>query len=520
MAELSDILSSKNPVFVKMGGDTGLWAKNERRLRGGYDIVDELFPWDYETKGQGEHKERQDRAVYVNFPARMTEKFVGHLSREAPRPGDAVSFGPLGEITPTPAGELTRADMLYRSVDGTGDYGTDWVSFFDGVQKRAMATGHRWLVVEMPAVPEESRGKQMTKADEDAGQRPYVVEYSPTKVPDWHYDNGVLQWLLVKYGVRVPKVEGGKFEAVEEERTTLYVRSGYTGLGTSFMLGGWFMYDAEDKLIDFGDWERTNGEIPAVPFFYDTDKTTFSRPATTQIGQIAVAHMNLGSAGDNDAIEGGIRRIWGLGIRPEEHEQVVKQVKAGSRFVSISTSSAEGRNPQIIDSASASANEAVESRMTRHEESAAFLAMDELRTGANTSGFARQMEFFNVKSPRLALMARHRSAAENAILRYAILRWGEMDTSSAFIKWKPDYDPSPVIKDVAEVFALLTEREINSTTLDTLLVKVVLEDKGLAVGEIGNQYQQIINEITADRVASRNTSDSEQAEVDPQLSSS
>jgi len=502
MSTLSDILSSKHPIFTEFGGDTGLWTKNERRLRGGEEIFDELFPWDYETRGMDEHKQRQDRAVYVNFPSRMTEKFVGHLSREAPRPGEAVSFGPLGEISINPVGELTRADMLYRSVDGTGDYGSDWVSFFDGVQKRAMATGHRWLVVEVPPVDAEA---SLTLADEEAGQRPYVVEYSPTKVPDWHYANGVLEYLIINYSTRVPTIEGAKFSVESEQRKIIYVKSGFDGLGTTFADGGWWLFDAKENLLGNGDWERTLGQIPAVPFFYEMDKVKFSRPAITQMGQIAVAHMNLGSAGDNDAIEGGIRRIWGLGIRPEEHEQVIKQVKAGSRFVSIPTSSAEGRNPQIIDSAQASANQAVESRMTRHEESAGFLAMDELRTGANTSGFARQVEFFNVKSPRLALMARHRSAAENAILRFSILRWGETDTSTAFIKWKPDFDPSPVIKDIAEVFSLLTERGIDSTTLDTLLIEAALTDKGLAVGKIGDEIETIKAEIAASRAVNVDT---------------
>lgn len=494
MSVLSDVLSSEHATYKKFGGDAGLWAKNERRLRGGEDIFEELFPWDYETKGTGAHKNRKDRAVYVNFPSRMAEKFVGHLSREAPRPGESVSFGPLGEISITPEGELTRADMLYRSADGTGNYGSDWVSFWDGAQKRAMATGHRWIITEVPSV---ELGVAQTLADEEAGQRPYLIEYSPTQVPDWHYDNGVLEYLRVQFASRTPTVKNGKFEAVDEQRNVLYVREGYQGLGGGFQGGGWWVFDGDEKLLDQGDWALTLGQIPAVPFFYEKDKDTFSRSGTTQIGQIAVAHMNLGSAGDNDAIEGGIRRMWGLGIQAEEHTQVVKQIKEGSRFVSIPGTSAEGRNPQIIDSASASANEAVESRMNRHESEAAFLSMDELRTGANTSGFARQMEFFNVKSPRLALMARHRSAAENAALRFCILRWGESDTSSAYIKWKPDYDPSPVIKDVSEIFTMLTERGVQSKTLDSLLVKLALEDKGLSLGEVGDEMETIKAEILA-----------------------
>jgi hypothetical protein len=495
MSILSDVLASKHPTFVKFGTATGLWAKNERRLKGGEDIFSELFAWDYETANTGNHADRKNRAVYTNFPSRMVEKFVGHLSREAPRVGEAVNFGPLGEINLTPSGELTRADRLYRSVDGTGDYGSDWVSYFDGVHKRAMATGHRWLVVEVPAAPEGER----TLADERAGQRPYVIEYSPTQVPDWHYDNGVLQYLRVMYSVRTPKVEGTKFEAVDAVRNVLYVKTGYEGLGSAFVGGGWWLYDEDEKLLGSGDWSRTGGDIPAVPFFYEADKTDFSRPAITQIGQVAVAHMNLDSAGDNDAIEGGMRRMWALGVRAEEHEQVVQQIKNGSRFISVPTSSAEGRNPQIIDSAQATANEAVESRMTRHEEQAAFLAMDELRTGANTSGFARQIEFFDVKSPRLALMARNRAAAENAILKFCILRWGETNLSDAHITWKADYDPSPVIRDIAEVFNLMTERKIESATLDTLLIEMALKDKGLATGEIGDEMDKITAEITASK---------------------
>lgn len=477
MSVVGSILGLQNPIYKRLGGTNGVWAKNERRLRGGTDIVDELFPWEFETDGEGHHKSRQDRAVYTNFPARMTEKFVGHLSREAPKIGEAVDFGPLGQVSVTRSAELTRADMLYQSADGTGNDGTDWVSFFDGVQKRAMATGHRWLVIE---VPMKKTGGSAYMSDEEAGLRPYIIEYSPTQVPDWHYQDGKLQYLIVKYSVRTPVLKKGSIDSVAQSRTMVYVRRGFEGFGEYYSTGGHWLYDENENLLSFGSNARTNGEIPAVPFFYEKDDEDFSRPALTQIGQIAVAHMNLDSAGDNDAIEGGMRRIYALGLRSEEHDVVKDQIDQGSRFVAVPSSAIDGRNPQIIDSAQATANDAIESRMKKKEQQAAFLAMDELRSGANTSGISRQIEWSDLKSPRLALMARNRAVAENMCLRYAIMRWGFTDTETAFIDWKFDFDIVPVIDDVKDLVDITMNMGVKSGTLFSSLIEIALGEKGFS----------------------------------------
>ena len=496
MAELPDFLKTKHPLFE---ANLERWKRNESRLQGGEAVRSELARFSFEQPGSENYKARRDAAYYVNLPARMMEKFVGALSREAPRPGKGLEFGTLGEVRELPAQPLTRAEQVYFNLDGTGSDGCSWTAFFDAVQRRAGATGHRWLLVDVPSVPEERRGS-LTLADEQRGQRPYVVEFSPTQVPNWHVERGTLMWLRIEVEERRPRMtagsggKDGKYTDKPETVHYLFVRSGYDVFGSKYSNGGWWKYDKEGTQMGTGDWTATAGEIPIVPLFYERSSETFSRGGLDALSALAVSMMNMNSAADHDAMVSGSRRIFALGVDGGAHKTVSSQIADGSLFIGVPAVGIEGKTPSLHDTGSASANAAIESRIEAKWKQAAFLAMDELKSGASASGLSRQVEFLDTKSPRLALMAREREAAENAALRFLQLRWGLK--ADGRVTWKTEFDLRPVVDEVRDLFSLMTEAGVSSPTLSSELVASAVKEKGLTAGT-GVDLEAIKEEMKA-----------------------
>jgi hypothetical protein len=471
---VEDILKNVHPVFTARKDE---WEEAERRLRGGRDIYDELakFHWEEGTeKGATHYESRKRKANYVNMARRMAEKLVGHLSREAPMPGKGLFTGTLGDIRPMDErdGSPTKAELLWHSIDRPYA-GQHWISFWDSAHINAMATGHRWIFCDTPAVTTLNR--PLTRADDLTILRPYLSELSPLSVPDWGDNIG--DYFRVVRKKRVVKAnDSGQLEAKTKETNLLLVRAGFDGFGDEYIGGGWWDYDEELNLLDHKPWQNTGGLVPFWPFFYQRDPDEFSRSGLTAIGQISVSHMNIDSAGDNDAMEGGQRRQFIIGISGPDHAKVVKQIDEGSRLAGI-PAQPDGRNPAMFDSAQVSAHEAIEKRLQRKEEYAAFIAMDELKAGTNASGLAREMEFWDVKSPRLAMMAREREDAENFGLRFMAMRWG--DKPDGKTEWPKDFDIRPVVEDIKEIIDIASLAGVSSPDLMAALVIQAAKERGL-----------------------------------------
>jgi len=476
MPIIDDILGSKHPIWEKWK-DT--WETIERRMEGGAAVFEEdLAPFDWETKqeaGKANFEIRKGEANYINFAKRMAEKFVGALSREAPQPGRGLDLEGLGDVED----KDSPAYHVLHSIDSAGNDGAHMVSFFDSVQKAAMGTGHRWLFVDLPKIDTVP-----SVADEEAGIRPYVVEFSPIDVPDWHYSDGRLMYARIEFDVRVPEVVEGEFKSETKKRHLLLVAEGWLGFGPEYEGGGWWLYDNDKKLVKEEDremhspWVSTEGEIPLVPFYYERHKKEFSRSGLMEILQVNVAHMNLDSAGDYDAIKSGSRRLYFVGADSTQHDKIREQHEAASQGISIPANPVTGKTPTIWDTGMVSANDAIEQRLAKKAEYAAFIAMDELTTGPGDSGVAREIDFWDTKSPRLALMARERGAGENGVFRYISMRWGK-DPSTVGVLWKEDYDIRPVADDIREVFEVFSEVGMSSPSASADLGVQLMTEKGL-----------------------------------------
>jgi len=476
MSLIEDILASEHPVYKNQRSD---WEMLERRMETGAAVIaKDLFPFEWETKqefGKAHFEQRKAEANYINFGKRMAEKFVGALSREAPQTGRGLDLDAFGD----PEDITSAAYHVIHSIDSAGNDGAHMVSFFDAVQRAAMTTGHRWLYVDIPQIDGIP-----SLADEEAGIRPYVVEYSPLSVPDWYYQDGRLMYARIKMESRAPRLVNGEFKADSEERSLLLVAEGWGGFGDEFGGGGWWMFDKDKKLVVDGEremrspWTSTAGEIPLVPFFYERHKKHFSRSGLFEILQVSVAHLNIDSAGDHDAIKSGSRRLYFVGADPTQHGKIKEQHEAGSQGISIPANPVTGKVPTIWDTGMSSANSGIEKRLERKAEYAAYIAMDELKLSPSASGVAREIQFWDTKSPRLALMARERGHGENAVLRFMAMRWGK-DPNAVRVTWKEDYDIKPVVDDIREVFEVFDLAGMSSPSASAELGVQTLREKGL-----------------------------------------
>lgn len=487
-----DFIKDQHPIYKDRLSE---WETNEKVFRGGRRVRELLQPFHWESNDQAHFDARKSMATFVTFPSRMAERFVGYLAGSAPVPGEGLDFGAMGAVRDL--GSLrqpfTQAEMLFYDVDREGSAMTAWMN---EQQKWSMVTGHRWLGVESPmASPDPVTGaaRTLTKADEQLGFRPYWVSFSPLQVPNWYYDEGMLKALVLSIRRRM-LAKDGAYSGKYTDLRLLYVAAGFEDLGERYAMGGFWFFDAEGLMVDArgvpvgseseqhqGDLTATAGEIPYTPLFYGMDRDDFSVSGTTEITGAALAWMNLYSAGLNDAIEGGGRSLYILGTDPTSFDKTAKVKQSGGRLIPVPAVKDGDRTtvPTIYDTASVSASSAITEMLERTREAAAIIASDELVRGPDTSGEARAIEFQDVKAPKLSIMAYHREAAENALLRWTEMRFGHASPQSG-TAWTKQFDVEDAVADWLEVFDAAFKAEVKSPTLQFLGISSMLKSKGLA----------------------------------------
>jgi hypothetical protein len=495
----------------------GAWERNERRLRGGEDVLDELMPFDHENIDGRSYLGRRAQATYVNFAEDYALTMVGHLRREAPTPGNGLSFGGLGEIRRERADQPTRAELLYYNASGRGNDGQQWDEFWLAAMFRAHATGHRWIFVEAPAT------RPGSLEDEIAGLRPYLIEYAPQDVTDWHYEGGRLAYAIIRHTVRRPRLVNGVLEANPEPEFTLLVATGYNGLGDDYRMGGWWRIDkdgeqARDDRPSHGNWDRTRGEIPMAPLFYQRDDGSrsmpaFSRPGTTELGQIAVSYMNLSSAADFDAIDAAASIQFLLNVDPDQFGVAADKLSEGSRWIPIpppksSTMGMGGGAGVSIEDASTGAVTAdvFDRRLSGKLAEAERAAAREQTSTPDSSGRSKEAGFGERKGPRLALMAGNLEECQNSILYFLELRWG-VAKPAAFVSWPREFDLSPLGDEARDMLELEELAGIRSPTVTARCLAIAVRDKRIIIDDA--ELKQVEAEYLA--AGQRREADAERA---------
>lgn len=504
MANKFEFVAQMHPVYDAW---RDRWRENERRMRGGDRVLCELARFEWEEE-KGDHiKRRRAEATYLNFPDMFATTIVGQMMRKAPKPYDegALFFGELGEVTENKSSGKTpsQADQIYYNVDGVGTESSQWDSFWARVMRWAMATGHRWIFIEgAPGVATEVK---LTKQDERNGKRPYLVHLSPLSVTNWHYEHGILHFAVIAFFKRNPTLsDTGRMEGNDPEIQYLVMtREGWQGFGSMFSKGGWWVVDDDmDTIKDKGNWDRTDGEIPLVPCFYERDSGevqkvfdtvggiaqtdgedtmhSMSRPATTELGNAAISYMNLSSAADYDAWDAASSTLFLLGVDVEAFNLAVSHMKKGNKVIPIPANRESSVAPEIHDGSTGTVvAEVFDSRLERKLIEVKHLAvLESTSTEEGASGIAQQANFKDSKAPRLSLLAAEMEQAQTLVIRFIEMRYGHANPQG-FTKWQRDYDLVQIFDAVNTMFALQKLAGVHSPTLTAQSLVAAARDKGL-----------------------------------------
>jgi hypothetical protein len=504
-----EFLDTKHPVFR---ANEALWLRNERRLRGGDDVLDELRKFDWET-ANGEHvTARRGEATYVNFPDIFATSMVGHLMGSAPQPGSGLSFGRMGDVT---LGENvtrpTEADLVYFNTDGVGNDGSLWDNFWTSAFKNAMGTGHRWIMAEAPP------DAPAFFSDVLGGARPYLVEHSPSVVTNWHYENGSLAFAILKLQRDILVIKDGAIQgqSPNDVWTLFMVREGYDLFGDGFSGGGWWWYDADKKIQnperDTGDWSKTDGQIPLFPLFYERDTGTkdhpnISRSAITELGQVAVSYMNLASAADYDAWDAGGSVNFLLGVTREAHNVAMDALAEGSKYVPLAPGPDTNIVPSVHDaSQGAVASEVFNARLETKRLESQQLASMEATSTPDSSGTSKRAGFGEIKAPRLALMASEIEQAQQMAVEFLEMRFGHAEPAG-HVSWPREFDLLELVDEIEQQFALEQLAGIKSATLGAKAMTLAAKERNLIADEaeedlVRTEYQASGSAAATEEVA-------------------
>lgn len=478
MAGSTDFLGAIHPIY-KASQDA--WEREERRMFGGDAVLEELFP--FLNENAISLVQRRAQAEYVNFPDIHASLLAGHLHSVAPMP----NFGSLGEVRSRDdlKGKATLAELIYYNADGIGNDGSQWDSYMLTQQLRAIALGHVWTLIEMPAVAQPG-ARAISKADVLAGARPYLVSYSPLDVPYWETSSGRLDCAIL----RVPVLPEGKaLWQVGDSEKGYYVltRAGFTGFGSEYEGGGWWVYTSEKKLTaNVGDWTTTLGQIPFVPLFGQVARGTEKFPAiskslTMELGQIAVSLMNRVSERDYDARDAAKSIKYILGVSPEAWAVIETAHAANAVLVPVpGTVDADGKvsTPTVYDGSSgAIAATVYETLIASTIAMAKEIMVRQVTSTPDSSGASKQAGFSEATSPLLAGLAARRETFENAVLTFIEYRAGSA-SPGAFVNWPKEFDLSPVLSKVERTLARERDAMLVAPTLRAELIERAATEDG------------------------------------------
>jgi hypothetical protein len=412
---------ARSPVFT---ANVSTWRANERRFRGGRSVAAELTPFDWEVKNKIAHyRHRQSKIVYENFPARYVEAITGHIIREDFK----VDWKELGD----PENQKDLAYYFQGAIDGTTKDASSLTAFVKEQIGWSIVTGHRFIMADAPRV-----GSQNLR-DVKAGRRGWLSGISPTVVPDFHYVDGGLAYMILRVPRRMPTVKNSlQFDSGENVHHILMVRQGFDGFGEEFIKGGWWEFNKKFDLADGGsakgDWAATGGEIPVSLLYYARDEydataetddtylgmidrtnlrdTTISRSGTEVLGHISSTLMDLTSAQVFDVLDSAKGIQWLLNVSKSAHTIAMKMIRDGSRWPALPppTNTGTGGAPaqQVVDSAmGAVPSERFDGLCNRLREIAIQNAMLEALGGLDASGISKSYTFQHREGAKLADMA-------------------------------------------------------------------------------------------------------------------
>ncbi len=486
-----DFLDSKHAIYTS---HEAAWKREERRLAGGDVVLDELIKFAYEDTSSFE--DRKKWARWLNFARIHTTILAGHLRRAAPTP----NFGQMGEVRTRVEleGKPSLAELFFYNCDGVGSDGSQLSAFMDGVEQRALATGFRWLMVEMPSQgtldairlragrqPREGGVRPITEEDVRQGFRPFLVEYSPLSVTNWRFRDGALVWAIIKIPVE-PAKDFDPSQAIGDG-SYLLVRAGYEGLGDEFREGGWWKYDVQKAVLDHATWDDTDGQIPMWLHLGEPGTGTWERPSigqssTMELGQISADLMNAQSEQRFNARQAAKSINYFLGIDKESHDKVVVQLRDGSMSVGVLASTAPDGSivvPQIWNSSSAALEtEVYRTIIEGGIAEAKEIMVRQVTSTPESSGVSKEAGFAEATSPLLARIASTAEQSWNTMLYFVARRFG-IQRPTANIQFPREFELRNLVDDIDAMLSTLKRSWLRSPTWEADLLERLGDERGL-----------------------------------------
>jgi hypothetical protein len=474
-----DFLDSQTQHFLDHKAQ---WERDEARLAGGDAMLDELFQ--FEGESDASFQKRKKVAIPIPLPLQHASNIVGHIGRKRPTPGNGgISFGDMGkvrEVSDLVRGTENLAELQWYNVDGVGQDGSQWPAWFDAVHERAIATGFRWIMAETPPLPAGmTDASAISEQDERDGFRVYAVEWSPLDVPYHVIQRGVLQMAIVRVPDDDVRLENGRLTAGNSKGYYLQVRKGFTGLGTYFQAGGWWIFDKDKKLVRSGNWERTNGQIPMFRFFGKMGRGTTKKPAmaeslTMELGQLATAIMNADSARFFDFWDACASRLFFLGADPAVMKAVADQIATRNMLIGVppvesSSGTGQDRIVQVYDgSTGAVPAEVSKVVIDALWDTAKSIMLRHLTSTPDSSGASKEAGFAEASQPLLVRLAITREQAEQNYMYFAALR--SKRTPNGTVSYPREFDLLSAREQVADMITTMKESRLRSPTLEALLL--------------------------------------------------
>ena len=520
---VKEITKSEHPTWTKY---QKIWEKNEKYLLGDPSVYEDLKKYVWELAGDlAGYKERKEEAIYINFMELMMEKFTGTLLEQPGTP----DFGTLGDHEQ----EGSSAHVVYRNFDGVGEDARGFHAFWMDTISLAWATSFRWIFVEATTQGAKS------KADEKAGLRPYVTDYSPVSSPNWHFANGELQWVYFKLKPRNLRVEGNKFKDDSKDAFYVLVRQGYQGLGEEFAAGGWWMFDEKGQEIEgdsgpmHGDWSKTGGKIPISRLFYVRKKgTDITPPSSDGARRLSLQHMNVLADLLNDIHFSGSRQTfftvsieqWDALVNPKDatgessHEDSKEGGAADSPIYGrhVPIPAVPGVDNKFHDTGAVSASGTITAGLNAIVERITRFMLREISSAPGESGESRRLMSLDGLSPKLVHIASNLEETVTTTIRFVEMRYGNA-TPAGFMTWNKRFDLRGAVAKLREIVDLMAASGFTSKSVVLRMFLRVLKEVGFELDKEDGDGKITEESIRAEIEASL-ASEAQRSAVDREFS--
>ena len=482
------------------------WEREERRHAGGEGVLSEVVQFEYEETTSFDA--RKAWAQWIGFGRVHTTILAGHLTGDMPVP----NYGDLGqprEVGDT-EGEQPLAELFHYNANGVGQDGMQLPAFLNLVEQNAMATGFRWLICELPdkqtlqeirvelgrsspdiepEAPEPSDDREegeprpITEEEVRAGHRPFWEEYSPLAVPNWRFRQKRLIWAIVRQTVEDD-------EGKESFGYYLLVRGGYVAPatqgewpGAEFNGGGWWKFTEDKKLVDQGNWDDTDGEIPMWMHVGAPGNGTYRRPSigqslTMELGQISADVMNAQSEQRYNLRQAAKSVNYWLGMEKPAHDKLLGQGRGGSIHVAAPASEIPAGSgnfvvPTLANSAAVLLDaEAYVNVIEGSVARARDIMVRQIIAAPDASGARVEAEHASATAPLLSQLAATFETSVNTGLYFTLRRFGlsHEQASAASVAMPREFELRDVVNDIDQMLATIRDTGIRSPNLERALV--------------------------------------------------